>query len=227
MNVRHLIKFCLVTHFKTPLPEYLKFLERAVRIPHGLTSLQIRGKFQNKMEYEGAATEIKSICDRFNLPCIINDDAHLALKLGAAGVWLGANDMHPVLARALLGPDFFIGYSVGSAQQLQLANQFPPGTIDCIAASPIFFSKSKPDCETVLGEIGLRHIAENTEYPLIGIGGLTRHNLKEVMQWADGGAFIGAVHDDPNTGEVIPAIRTIIETSLEEKYERRPACLRR
>ena len=227
MNVRHLIKFCLVTHIKSPLPDYLLFLERVIRIPNGLTSVQVRGKHQDFAECEETAKQIKMLCDRYHMPCIINDYPHISKKLNAAGVWLGPSDMHPVEARALLGADAFIGYSVTTPTQLHLANQFPLGCIDCIAASPIYKSKSKADYDYLWGEEGVRFMAENTGYPIVGIGGLHIGNMKKMMQWLDGGAFIGAVHDSPEPEKMILALRELIETALTEKHERSVRCLRR
>ena len=48
---------------------------------------------------------------------LINDDVELAAALNADGVHLGQDDMDPAQARAALGPNAIIGWSVGTAEE--------------------------------------------------------------------------------------------------------------
>ena len=47
--------------------------------------------------------KIKRICKKFNVKFLINDDVHLAKKLGADGCHLGQKDMSISKARKLIG----------------------------------------------------------------------------------------------------------------------------
>lgn len=67
-----------------------KLLERIEQTAKGgITCLQLREKTLKGAPLLQAARAVKAICDRCHIPLIINDDAPLAKKVGAAGVHLG------------------------------------------------------------------------------------------------------------------------------------------
>ncbi|MFC7519702.1 thiamine phosphate synthase [Xanthomonas populi] len=57
------------------------------------------------------ASALREACAAHGVPLIVNDDAHLALQVGAQGVHLGEDDGEVAAARALLGAQAIIGVS--------------------------------------------------------------------------------------------------------------------
>ena len=71
----------------------------------GATCLQLREKHLGQEAFLKEAWEIKELCDRYQVPLIINDNVEVVLRTGADGVHLGPKDMSVREARKLLGKD--------------------------------------------------------------------------------------------------------------------------
>ena len=72
-----------------------------------------------------AAEALLPVCQSYNVPCIINDNAEVARAAGADGVHIGEDqDGTIAAARAALGPDKIIGYSCyASLERAEYAEQ--------------------------------------------------------------------------------------------------------
>ena len=81
----------------------------------GVSCVQLREKNASDEEILQEAALLKEICERYNVPLIINDRPDLAQKANASGVHVGLSDMGIQKARQLLGPDFIIGGSAHNA----------------------------------------------------------------------------------------------------------------
>jgi thiamine-phosphate pyrophosphorylase len=127
---------------------------------------------------------------------IINDQADLALILGADGVHLGQDDIPPELARQLLGPDSIIGYSTHSIEQAKRATMLP---ISYLAIGPVFSTSTKSDTAAEVGLAGVRAVKEIAgKLPVVAIGGISEARIPEVLAaGADSVAVISAVFRDP------------------------------
>jgi thiamine-phosphate pyrophosphorylase len=132
----------------------------------------------------------------------------LALGAGAHGVHLGQDDMPPDAARKLLGPNAVIGYSTHNVEQAIAATKL---SIDYLAVGPIFATTTKSDTAPVLGLEGLRAVRRAIgAFPLVGIGGITQSNAREVIDaGADSVAVISALLCDP-TG-ITEAVRSLLQ----------------
>jgi thiamine-phosphate pyrophosphorylase len=220
MNARAL-RLCLVTNLQNqPFRLYKSFLLRAIQ--GGITSVQLREKTKNLMEYQQLALQLKSILQPFKIPLIINDHVEIAKKIDAEGVHIGQSDLSPYEARKILGPSKIIGWSVETLKELEIANQLT--CIDYIAASAVFPSKTKPDCKTIWGLDGLKQITQLSKYPVMAIGGVNLANIGMIMDnGACGAAVIGAIHDqDPR--KAAADLITEIDSFIEKK---RRICLRK
>lgn len=191
-----MLKLCLVTEPKhASLDAYLNFLEQAIL--GGVTAIQIRDKHHSFATVYQSALAIKALLSSYSIPLIINDSIELAQRIDADGIHLGQSDMPPLDARKLLGKDKIIGLSIETLEQLDVAN-----TLDCIdyvAASAIFKSKTKLDCKTLWGLDGLKQFSQASKHPVIAIGGITKDNVRQVVQHgASGIAVVSAIHDHPN-----------------------------
>lgn len=151
--------------------ELLKRVEQAAE--SGITCLQLREKTLKGAGLLQSARAVKAICDRCHIPLIINDDALLAKKVGAAGVHLGQSDLALAEARALLGPAATIGISVHDVEEAVAAKR---GGADYLGAGAVFPTATKTDATLVPLET-LRAITSAVNIPVVAIGGIDMGNI--------------------------------------------------
>jgi thiamine-phosphate pyrophosphorylase len=154
------------------------------------------------------AERLRDRCRRAGVTFIVNDRVDLAVAVEADGIHLGQDDLPPRAARPLLRPGMVLGRSTHSVAQ---ARQAQADGADYIAVGSMFPTQTKPDFELVGPEL-LRAVRPETKAPLVGIGGITRANVAQVIRaGADGVAVISAVcgASDPAaaTREFVAAIR--------------------
>lgn len=215
-------RLCLVTNLRNqPFDLYKLFLTKAIQ--GGVTSIQLREKTQNLTEYRQLAWQFKIFLHPYKIPLIINDHVDIAKEVDAEGVHIGQSDTPPQLARKILGPNKFIGWSVETLTEVHKANQ-----LDCInyvAASAVFPSKTKPDCKTIWGVSGLQQVIQLSKYPVMAIGGIKQNNINLIMNsGACGAAVIGAIHDHPDPQKAAADLITEIDKTYETKEL---SCLRK
>ena len=75
----------------------------------GVTLLQLREKNMSTDDFINSAKEIKLLCEKYNVPLIINDNVDVAKAVNADGVHIGQNDMPAHEARKILGKNKIIG----------------------------------------------------------------------------------------------------------------------
>jgi thiamine-phosphate pyrophosphorylase len=163
----------------------------------GAGCVQLREKHCSTREYIEEARAIKEFLKREGVLFIINDRVDVAQAVGADGVHLGQNDMPLKMARAILGDSMIIGISAESVADAVAAER---EGADYLGVSPIFATATKTDTAPPLGLAGLREIRKAVRTPLVGIGGLNRNNVADVIrQGADGVAVVSAIvaADDP------------------------------
>ena len=139
----------------------------------GVSCVQLREKNASDEEILQEAALLKEICERYNVPLIINDRPDLAQKANASGVHVGLSDMGIQKARQLLGPDFIIG---GSAHNVEEALAAQNAGADYIGCGAVFGSTTKTNV-TQLPVETLRAICQAVEIPVVAIGGVTADNL--------------------------------------------------
>jgi len=160
--------------------------------------LQFRNKLASPKLKEAQALALAALCRKAGVPLIINDDPGLALRVGADGVHLGAEDDGLVFARALLGPGAIIGVSCYG--NLKLAQKAAGDGANYVAFGSVFASSTKPNAVRV--ELGLLAQARHTLHvPLCAIGGIERGNAGQLIALGvDLVAVISDVFDDPQPG---------------------------
>lgn len=186
-------KLCLVTHRQElSFDKYQEMILQCVQ--GGVTSVQLRDKHASANEFYALAIALKASLSAHNIPLIINDHIEIARAIHAEGVHLGQSDTSPIYARALLGPNVYIGLSIESLDDLRIANQLD--CIDYVAASAVFQSVTKTDCATIWGLDGLKTVCSQSLHPVVAIGGITASNIDSVMRCgAAGVAVVSALHD--------------------------------
>ena len=177
-------------------------------IAGGCRMIQLREKEWPTGRLLPLAERLRDRCRRSGVTFIVNDRVDLAVAVDADGVHLGQDDLPPRVARPLLRPGMLLGRSTHSVAQ---ARQAQVDGADYIAVGSMFPTQTKPDFELVGPEL-LRAVRPETRALLVGIGGITRENVAQVIHaGADGVAVIsgvcGAVDPAAATREFLAAIR--------------------
>lgn len=161
----------------------------------GARLLQYRDKTRDAPRRLAEARVLKTCCDRYGIPLIINDDVELAVASGAAGVHLGEDDSALAAARARLGPEAILG--VSCYDDIERARMLAVGGADYLAFGAFFASPTKPLARHASSDL-LRQAA-TLGLPLVAIGGITPDNGRPLV--AAGArylAVISAVFDAPD-----------------------------
>ena len=172
----------------------------------GVTLVQYRAKTASSAEMYAEALQLKALCDSFNVPLIINDRLDIAMAVGAAGVHLGQDDLPCAAARKLLGEDYIIGVSAHNPAEAKTALQSGADYLGCGA---VFGTATKADVKK-LGTEGLTAICREKGLPVVGIGGVTADNYREVRAaGADGAAIVSGILAQPDIRATVKAIARV------------------
>lgn len=172
----------------------------------GVTLVQYRAKTASSAEMYAEALQLKALCDSFKVPLIINDRLDIAMAVGAAGVHLGQDDLPCAAARKLLGEDYIIGVSAHNPAEAKTALQSGADYLGCGA---VFGTATKADVKK-LGTEGLTAICREKGLPVVGIGGVTADNYREVRAaGADGAAIVSGILAQPDISATVRAIAKV------------------
>ena len=172
----------------------------------GVTLVQYRAKTASSAEMYAEALQLKALCDSFNVPLIINDRLDIAMAVGAAGVHLGQDDLPCAAARKILGEDYLIGVSAHNPAEAKAALQ---SGADYLVCGAVFGTATKADVKK-LGTDGLAAICREKGLPVVGIGGVTADNYREVRAaGADGAAIVSGILAQPDIRATVKAIAKV------------------
>lgn len=172
----------------------------------GVTLVQYRAKTASSAEMYAEALQLKALCDSFNVPLIINDRLDIAMAVGAAGVHLGQDDLPCAAARKILGEDYVIGVSAHNPAEAKAALQSGADYLGCGA---VFGTATKADVKKLSTE-GLTAICREKGLPVVGIGGVTVDNYREVRAaGADGAAIVSGILAQPDISATVRAIAKV------------------
>lgn len=172
----------------------------------GVTLVQYRAKTASSAKMYAEALQLKALCDSFKVPLIINDRLDIAMAVGAAGVHLGQDDLPCAAARKLLGEDYIIGVSAHNPAEAKAALQSGADYLGCGA---VFGTATKADVKK-LSTDGLAAICREKGLPVVGIGGVTADNYREVRAaGADGAAIVSGILAQPDISATVRAIAKV------------------
>lgn len=162
----------------------------------GVRLIQYRAKRASSRELLEISAQIAVRTRRARAVFIVNDRADIARAIDSEGVHLGQEDLPPELARSVLRPGKWIGFSTHSLEQVMAAEQT---SADYIAFGPVFPTRSKDNPDPIVGLEGLRNARQATRKPLVAIGGITAENAKFAIDaGADSVAVISDLVGAPN-----------------------------
>ena len=174
----------------------------------GVTLVQYRDKTQESRILYERALKMKVLCDKYNVPMLVDDRADIAFAVGAAGVHVGQSDLPAEVARRMLGADAIIGVSAHNAEEALAAEAAGADYLGCGAVYP---TGTKKDT-SVIGVEGLKAIRNVTKLPFVGIGGVTLANYRDVLNaGADGAAIVSAIL---SADDIESSVQKFVQLSL-------------
>lgn len=193
--------------------EPLKVLEDALQAD--ITCFQFREKGERALKgdaYIEFAKQCQSLCKQYNVPFIVNDDVELALAIDADGVHVGQDDQQLKIVRDQF-QNKIVGVSVHTEDEMFRAVE---DGADYVGIGPIFETQSKLDALPAAGVTFLfraRYCYPN--FPIVGIGGITTENVKEVFRaGSDGVAVISAISQSSNRKETVQKFKELQKLNL-------------
>ena len=192
--MNHIAKLHYITHFLADYP-----ISRQVEevCKGGCKWVQLRIKNARTEERLNEAMTIQTIIKQHGAKLIINDDAFVAKATDADGVHIGKEDMSPLEARRILGPNKVIGCTANTLEDVLHLTQYD---INYIGLGPFRFTSTKKKLSPVLGSEGIRRIvnevrAKGISIPIIAIGGIEQEDISDLMEvGVHGVAVSGAIH---------------------------------
>jgi thiamine-phosphate pyrophosphorylase len=197
-----------------PLPRLYTFADASfgdpVRLAEALFNagariIQVRNKRGSARELLEQVERILSFAPR-GAEIIVNDRVDVALISGAGGVHLGQDDVPPVEARRILGPDRKIGFSTHNLEQAMRAEKLP---VDYVAVGPIFLTATKERPDAVVGLENLSAICQAIRKPVVAIGGIKLENAEDVLK--AGATSVAVISDVLSAPDVASRVQSWIE----------------
>lgn len=162
----------------------------------GASVIQYRDKSGDPGTRRRTARALLTLCRRYGVPLLVNDDVELAVETGADGVHLGREDVPLEAARARLGPEAIVG--VSCYNDLERARRAAAAGADYVAFGRFFPSSTKPHAVAADPEL-LRAARAELSVPIVAIGGITPENgASLIAAGADALAAIEGVFRQPD-----------------------------
>ncbi|MBE6085365.1 MAG: thiamine phosphate synthase [Selenomonas ruminantium] len=152
----------------------------------GVTCVQLREKHLPFDEFLRTAKAIKSLCQSYHVPFIVDDNLDIALACDADGLHIGQNDMPAAKARKLLSPDKILGVSAQTVEQAIAACR---DGADYLGVGAVFPTGTKTDAVEVPLDT-LKAITAAVDIPVVAIGGINADNIAELSGTGIAGAAV-------------------------------------
>lgn len=151
--------------------------------------LQYRRKKVDKADQPAEVEQIKQLCEKYQVPFVINDDLKLAAQFGL-GVHLGQSDGEITDAKSQLPEGVIIGRTC--LNSLELAQKAIADGATYVAFGAVYATATKPEAGNVGIEV-IKQAAAQYDLPICAIGGLTVENSKPVIE--AGADLCGVISD--------------------------------
>lgn len=177
----------------------------------GITMFQFREKGPHSKQGEAKvelARSLFNLCQKFNVPFIVNDDVELAQRINADGIHVGQEDK-AVAEFAEAFHEKIIGLSVGNITEYQNSDL---SQVDYIGVGPMYATRSKSDAAEPVGTEMISQLRTYIkDFPIVGIGGINISNSKRVFDGgADGVSVISAIAQSDN---ITQTVQKFLQTS--------------
>ena len=182
----------------------------------GATLLQLRVKSERTRDLVRAAREAAAGLAGTGVPLVVNDRVDVALLVDT-GVHLGQDDMDPVDARRLLGPERILGVTIHHPHE---AAALPRDIADYAGLGPVFATASKAPADPPLGPDGLARLVTavrraHPTLPCCAIAGIDQDNAAAaIAAGADGVAAIASVFMADDVTAATARLRAAVDAAL-------------
>lgn len=177
----------------------------------GVTCVQLREKHLPFDEFLRTAKEIKTLCQSYHVPFIVDDNLDIALACDADGLHIGQNDMPAAKARELLGPDKILGVSAQTIEQAVAACQ---DGADYLGVGAVFPTGTKTDAVDVPLDM-LKAITAAVDIPVVAIGGIGADNIAQLSGTGiAGAAVVSAIFAQEDIKKAAANLRQLIAKEL-------------
>jgi thiamine-phosphate pyrophosphorylase len=175
----------------------------------GVTVVQLRDPLASDDEIIALGRAVASALAGTGVPLIVNDRVHLVEAIGAQGAHIGQGDLSVGKARALLGPDLFLGLSVQTLEHLGALVDDHSTRLDYLGVGPVWPQSTKPDAASASGLAVFEQIAQASAWPCVAIGGLDAERAAAVRAVGGAGvAIVSAICGQAHVGAATRRIRT-------------------
>jgi thiamine-phosphate diphosphorylase len=164
----------------------------------GARLLQLRLKGVSPRALYDAALELRRLTRVAHAALVVNDRPDVAAAVDADGVHLGQHDVPVAVARAILGPEPWVGVSTHDLDEARAA--LADGA-DYLGVGPVFDTTSKAGALPARGLALVRAVRALTDRPIVAIGGIAPETACSVLDaGANAVAMIAALtrSDDPS-----------------------------
>lgn len=180
----------------------------------GITLLQLREKNLDQQSFKEEALVIKQLCQKYQVPLIINDDVELAKEIDADGVHIGQSDCDIIKARQILGDDKIIGVSAHNVAEAKLALE---KGANYLGVGAVFPTNTKSDTSQVSYDT-LKNICNSVNIPVVAIGGITMDNVIELTgSQIDGIAVVSAIFAKEDIKQSTQQLKIKIQRLVSQK----------
>ena len=159
------------------------FLKRIA--DEGCRVFQYRDKVSTDALCCKMAEKLVKAAKEFGALLIINNRVDIAMAVSADGIHLGRDDLPVDVVRYIGGDEFLIGVSVIDTK---MAEQAEKDGADYLIAGAVFSTSMKE--VDVIGSEGLKNICNSVNLPVIGVGGINKHNLMGVLKAGTAGIAV-------------------------------------
>lgn len=188
----------------------LRVLEEA--LISGIDYYQFRDKGENSLEKNkkaqiSLAKNCQNLCEKYNVPFIINDNVDLAINMDADGVHVGQDDEDIDTVIKEMGTNKIIGYTVPNKKKIEQAHNIKG--LSYLGLGPVFPTVSKDKKGGFIGLDGLRDIMqEKWDMPIYAIAGINVTNSKDVLTTGvDGICVISAICQSANIKNTVKILK--------------------
>ncbi len=150
---------------------------------------------------------------------LLNDRTDIAILAGADGVHLPEEGLRAEQVRELFKRTSHNKPIIGrSVHSLDRALRSAEEGVDYLIAGTMFPTPSKPGKKKFEGPELIAKISEKLSLPILGIGGITPENARQIITAGGSGvAVIGTIAQSPDPKKAIRNLRRALESSVQEK----------
>lgn len=192
--------------------DYDEFISRVeTALASGVTCLQLREKNLDYADFLREAQTVKALCNKYNVPFIINDNVALALEIGADGVHVGQEDMNALDVRKAAGDRLIVGVSAHNEKEALKAQE---AGADYLGCGSVFTTGTKSNV-TSLGYDELKRICRSVYIPVVAIGGINAGNIMNLAgSGIDGVAVASAIFGAHDVAPACSELRNLSEKAV-------------